>query len=158
MAKAINGLRALIGEMLAEQLSELLSGDAATTIPAVRAERDTTDVEPTREPASEPTRRRRTRRPAPAVGYHVNVDKRTAKRAINETLAHNPGVVLEYVMAHPGSTNRQITAGLGEAVGGKKAVESALDQLRTTDADGNRLERGSTKQKRNALVISKPLE
>jgi hypothetical protein len=92
------------------------------------------------------------------VGYHLNVDKKTARSAIEHTLAHNPGAVLAAIIAKPGQTNRQLTETLADDVpAGKKAIESALDMLRTIDAAGNKLERGSLKQKRHALVVSREL-
>lgn len=152
LAQRINEL---VEKRIAETLETLLSGDAAT-VSRGRGETSGRDVE-TIETVS--TRKpRRKRRQAPAVGYHLNVDKRTARRAAADVLAHNPAAVLLAVLAHPGSTNRQLTELLADEVpAGKKAIESALDMLRTIDAAGNKLERGSTAQRKRALVVSREL-
>lgn len=143
----------LVEERVNAALDAILSGDAALTSASVRAARDAGTVE---QPV-QPSRQVRRRRPRPAVGYHLNVDKRTARAALNH-LAHNPAAVLGAIIAKAGQTNRELTSVLADDIpAGKKAIESALDQLRTTDSDGNRIDRNNTRAMRNALVISKPL-
>lgn len=147
-----------IDRAIAARLEKLFSGDVATVATAT-GQTNGRDVETiaTVSDAVQPQRKRRARRQAPAVGYHLNVDKRTAKKAL-DVLSHNPGAVLSAIIAKPGQTNRELTETLADEVpAGKKAIESALDMLRTIDADGNKLERGSLKQKRHALVVSREL-
>lgn len=98
------------------------------------------------------TPKRRTRRVAPAVGYSARINGRKKRPA---WLSHNLDVVLADVVKHPGTTNRAITERLGDQLGGKKAVESALYALRTHDESGKNLGPGVHKR---SLVYSEPLE
>jgi hypothetical protein len=146
-------MRQMVREALAEALGTSASpaADAAPVIAALDS------GEPIAEPrsANRVTRRRRATRPA--VGYHLNVDKRAATAAL-KNLAHNPAAVLGEIIRKAGQTNREITASLGDEVGGKKAVESALYFLRTVDATGARLNLDKPADRKRALVVSRPLE
>lgn len=157
-------LNNLIDRLIEKRLQALLDGDAALVSATVQQNRDRTTVSDAvgamlDEQAKTPGQRRsRRRRPRPAVGYHLNIDGRSVKAALSN-LSHNPATVLAYVAKHAGKTNREITEALADELpAGKKAVESALDQLRTTDADGKRLDRTNSRQMRKALIVSKPLE
>lgn len=153
---AENILVTMVRQMVREALAEALGQSAAPltdAAPVIQALNDSeTDDQPTRV-----TRQVRRRSARPAVGYHLNVEKRTATSAL-KNLAHNPAAVLGEVIRKPGQTNREITAALGDSVGGKKAVESALYFLRTIDATGARLNLDKPADRKRALIISKPLD
>lgn len=144
-------LRDMIRQIVGEAIAEAFGGDTPDTA-RVEQLAEQLAAEPTVERAS-----RRRRRTKPAVGYHLHgIDGRSVKSVV-KTLAHNPAAVLGAVAAKPGSTNRELTAALGDEVGGKKAVESALYWLRTHDASGAALDLDRPADRKRALVTSKPL-
>jgi hypothetical protein len=162
MAKTIlsERIEALIAARVEAAIAEALGGGIN-----VPQREDAIEQPDDAAPNGGPQRRRRhvRRRPAPAVGYHPGrgIDGRTVKR-IAADLPGNPGTVLRDVVAHPGSTNREIANRLVATAGwdadvAKKATESALYQLRTHDADWNVLKLGDNGTHPKALIISRAL-
>jgi hypothetical protein len=163
MAKTIlsERIEALVNTAIEAALEQALGGLGNVNVAAPGAVERDEDAAPN----GAPQRRRRIvrRRPAPAVGYHPGrgVDGRTVKR-IAADLPGNPGTVLRDVVAHPGSTNREIANRLVATAGwdadvAKKATESALYQLRTHDAEWNVLKLGDNGTHPKALIISRAL-
>jgi hypothetical protein len=163
MAESMKELvRSLIADELASTIREVIremGGNGPAVLPANRNQ--AAEPEALREPQQ---RRSRARRPAPAVGYHAGagVDGRTVKR-IAADLPDNPATVLQDVVKHPGSTNREIAQRMvvehdWSVESAKKAVESALYQLRVHDAGWNTLKLDDNRQAKKALVVSRELE
>ena len=158
-------IRELVNRAVADAVSQAVAEALANVnmAPATPVIRDSVRRQVVAAPDATAARRRRSRRPAPAVGYHAGagIDKRTVKR-IAAQLPGNPGAVLADIVAHPGSTNRAIAQRMvvehdWSAESAKKATESALYQLRVHDADWNVLDLTDKRAAKKALAVSREL-
>lgn len=143
-----DALRQMIREMLQAEIRAAMGETEETTQARTTATRTVSEPQAEAEPERK-RRTRRTRRAAPTVGYHARLTKKD--KLPDALTASNVRTVLADVIRHPGSTNRDITERTGLV---KKAVESALYALRTTDKNGKLLGPGNHK---TALVYSAAL-